>query len=126
MIWRVKPAALIKPCSGGNIHLAADYRLHALTLAFVIKLNSGKNIAVIGHGNCAHSHFAHTGNKLLEPARTVKQRIFTVNMQMNEFGHILFLSFVCILRLRSAAGSVLPQRQLTGDFFYPLKAMISA
>src|ERR1700730_8530598 len=77
----------------GDISLAADDRLDAGTLRFLIKFNRSEKIAVIGHSHRRHFEFRRFFHQLLHPDGPVEERVFGMEVKMNEriAGHLVSL-----------------------------------
>jgi hypothetical protein len=76
----------IVPASLGDIHLAADDRLHAARLGRVVKRFRRKKISVIGDSHGRHLAARGFIDDFLEVARAIQQAVIRVQMQVNESG----------------------------------------
>ena len=81
---RVKFMLLIKARARGNIDLAADDGLDALGLAGAIKIDRTVHHAMVGDGAGGLPHRLNELWKVADAARTVKQTVFGMDMQMSE------------------------------------------
>ena len=70
--------------SGGHVNLAADDRFHPGALRLLIKFNHAKQIAVIGDRHGRHLEFRGFFHQLLHSDTSIQQRIFGVQMKVNE------------------------------------------
>ena len=76
-------AAVIKPVLR-SVNLAADNRLNALALACLKKVNRAVHNAVVSQSKRRLPELLCSFRKLLYPAHSVKQAVFTVHMQMSK------------------------------------------
>ena len=67
-----------------DIRLDSQDRLDPILASDLIKLHRSKEIAVIGHSNRGHSKLLHTLDKRFNAIATIEQRIFGVQVKMNE------------------------------------------
>ena len=67
-----------------NIRLDAQDWLDAILASDLIKFHRSKKIAVIGHCNRGHSKLLDTLDKRFDAIATIEQRIFGVQVKMNE------------------------------------------
>ena len=81
---RVKFMLLVKARARGNIDLAADDGLDALGLAGAIKIDRTVHHAMVGDGAGGLPHRLDELWKVADAARTVKQTVFGMDMQMSE------------------------------------------
>jgi len=70
--------------STSDVRLATNDRLHAGALRFLVKFNRAKQIAMVGHGNSRHFEFSRLFHQFFHPDTAVQERVFSVQMQMNE------------------------------------------
>jgi hypothetical protein len=70
--------------SASNVHLAPNDRLDAGVLGFLVKFNRAKQIAMIRHRNGGHLEFRRLFHQFFHPDTAVEERVFSVQMQMNE------------------------------------------
>ena len=70
--------------TGGDISFATDDRFHPGALCFLIKFNCTKQISVVRNRDSRHLEFSRLFHQLFHPDTAVQQRIFSVQMQMNE------------------------------------------
>ena len=75
-----------------DVRLAADDRFDAGVLRFLVKFDRAEKIAVIGHGHRRHFEFRRFFHQLLHPHRAIEERVFGVEVEMNEgiAGHLTF------------------------------------
>ena len=81
---RVKFMLLIKARARGNIDLAADDGLDALGLTGAVKIDRTVHHAMVGDGAGGLPHRLDELWKVADAARTVKQTVFGMDMQMSE------------------------------------------
>ena len=67
-----------------DIRLDSQDRLDAILASRFIKLHSTKEIAMISHCDCTHSKLLHTFDESFDAIATIEQRIFGVQVKMNE------------------------------------------
>ena len=79
-------ARLVEARSIGDIHLAADDRLHADRVHGVVELDRAEHIAVIRDGAGRHPQLSDFRGQWLGPGGAVEERILSVEMKVNE-GH---------------------------------------
>ena len=72
--------------SPGDVHLAAEDRLHALLLARLVELDRAEHVAVVGEGHGAHAERLRAADEVLELQRAVQQRVLRVDVQVDELG----------------------------------------
>jgi hypothetical protein len=70
--------------SRSNISFATNDRFHSSALRFLVKFNRPKQIAVISDCNCGHLEFSCFFHQLFHPDGAIQQRVFRVQVQMNE------------------------------------------
>ena len=70
--------------TGGDISFATNDRFHPGALRFLVKFNRAKQIAVIRHRDSRHLVFSRLFHQLFHPDRAIQQRVFSVQMEMNE------------------------------------------
>ena len=75
---------LIKARARGNIDLAADDGLDALGLTGAVKIDRTVHHAMVGDGAGGLPHRLDELWKVADAARTVKQTVFGMDMQMSE------------------------------------------
>ena len=73
---------LIRQLSRRSIDLAAYYGLDSLLFTFFIKIYHAEHRAVVCDGKAVHAQFFGMAYKISYPRRTVKQAVFSMNMQM--------------------------------------------
>src|SRR5438876_6300628 len=67
-----------------DVHFAADDRLDRLRLGGEVKLEGTVEDAVIGQRDRRHIELFCRRDEVVDAARAVEQRIFTVNVEMDE------------------------------------------
>ena len=67
-----------------DVCFATDDRFHPGILRFLIKFDRAEKISVIGHRHRRHLEFLGAFHQLFHPNRTIEQRIFGMEMKMNE------------------------------------------
>ena len=70
--------------TAGDISFAANDRFYPGALRFLVKFNRAKQIAVIRHRDGRHLVFSRLFHQLFHPDRAIQQRVFSVQMEMNE------------------------------------------
>src|SRR5207244_13301149 len=70
--------------TGGHISFATNDRFYPGSLRFLVKFNRAKQIAVVRDRDGRHLVFSRLFHQLFHPDTAVQQRIFSVQMQMNE------------------------------------------
>ncbi len=70
--------------AGRDVGFATNDRFYSRPGRFLVKFNRAKQIAVIGDRDGRHLEFGRFFHQLFHSDRTVEQRIFGVQMQMNE------------------------------------------
>ena len=68
----------------GDVRFAANDRFDSGALRFLVKFDRAIQIAVIGHRDRGHLEFSRFFHQLFHPDRAIEQRIFGVQMQVNE------------------------------------------
>ena len=68
--------------AASHIHLAANDRLDTCGLGSLIKVNTAVHHAVIGEGHRILTKLLDPVHHTADPAGTVQEAVFTVNMQM--------------------------------------------
>ena len=68
----------------GDVGLHADDRFHAGGEAGLIKFDRAVEVAVVGDGDRGHLHFGGFLHERLHPHRAVEERVFSVEMEVNE------------------------------------------
>ena len=85
----VAPAAGAGKAVVADVDLAADDGLHALVLAFLIKVDGAVHHAVIGDGAGGHAVVLDPGHQAFDLGRPVQQAVFGMVVKMNET-HVSF------------------------------------
>ena len=81
------------PASCCHVGLAADNRLHAMFVSFLVKLNSPEHVAMIGHGDGRHAKRTDLFKQGIKLICAVEETILRMEVEMNELrGHSLFPS----------------------------------
>ena len=70
-----------------DIKLAPHNGLDPHLVRRIHKMNSPKNIAMVGHGNGRHSQLVHTMDQLVHIAGAIEHGIVGMEVEMNELGH---------------------------------------
>ncbi len=77
-------AALGPPVSRSHVDLAPENRLDAARAGVVVEDHRRKQVAVLGHGEGRHLQLHRLIEHFIDPARAVEQRVFGVQVKMNE------------------------------------------
>ena len=67
-----------------HVGLAADDRSDACRRGLLIKFNRSVEVAMVSNRDRGHAEFHRFSHQLFHPHRPIKQRIFSVQMEMNE------------------------------------------
>ncbi len=70
--------------TGGHISFATNDRFYPGALRFLVKFNRAKQIAVIRDRDGRHLVFSRLFHQLFHPDTAIQQRIFSVQMEVNE------------------------------------------
>ena len=70
----------IKTGARGHIDFTADYRMDALFLCFLIKIDHAIHHAMIRNGHTVHAQFFGPGDQLLDLIGPIKEAVFRMNM----------------------------------------------
>src|SRR2546423_15656704 len=85
VICRVAPRCrpiLVRP--GSNVGFATNDRFHPGVMCFLVKFNRPKQIAVIRDRYGRHFEFSGLFHQLFHPDTSIQQRIFSMQMKVNE------------------------------------------
>ena len=77
-------AGLVEARAVGDVHLAADDRLHLLLLHGVVELDRAEHVAVVGDGAGRHAQLGDALRQLFGPAGTVEEGVFGVEVEVSE------------------------------------------
>ncbi len=80
-----------KTIARGHVEFTADYGSDACIPGRLVELNSAVHGAMIGYGNGRHSQVSGFPDKAVNSAAAVKERIFAMNMEMDEWDSIFHL-----------------------------------
>ena len=72
----------VKSGSGRNIHFTAYNWLYSRLFCLFIKINRSIHYAMVGNRHGTLSQPLNSGNQVLNPAGSIQETVFTVNMQM--------------------------------------------
>ena len=89
---RVKLMLLVKSCTVGHIHLAADNGMDTLLLAGAVEVHRAVHDAVVGDSAGVLPHGLHQCRQVADAARAIQQTVFRMDMEVNK-GHGVTLSF---------------------------------
>src|SRR5436305_15201575 len=70
--------------SAGDVGLSTDYLFDPRLLGALVKIDRSKKIAVIGDRHRRHFHFHRLIHQLSHPHRAIEERVFGVQMEVNE------------------------------------------
>ena len=90
-------AAFRQPAAGRDVHLASENRLYSALLGVIVKNHRREHVPVLGDRQRRHLEPGRLIEELVDAARAVEQREFSVTMQMNE---MLISHWVCVDRYR--------------------------
>ncbi len=79
--------ALRAPVTRSHIDFAAENRVDATLARLVVKDDRREHVAVLGDRHRRHLQLDRFVEQLLDPAGAVEQRVFRVQVQMDEVGH---------------------------------------
>ena len=109
---RIHIVFLVETRTRRHVDLAPDYRLYPGGFRFFIEVHSAVHDTVVSDRKSCLSELHGTLHKIFDPAGTVEQAVFTVNMQMNKCHYVLLpayraapmylKSYVFIIPFRSA------------------------
>jgi hypothetical protein len=71
----------------GNVHLAARDRLDALFLRLAVEFDSAIERAMVSEGKRLHAQFSSAANQLRYAAQAIEERVFAVDVKVNESRH---------------------------------------
>ena len=80
-------AALRAPIAGRDVDLAAEDRLDALLLRLIVEDDRREHVAVLGDRERRHLQARRLLQQLVDAAGAVEQRIFGVQVQVDEITH---------------------------------------
>ncbi len=79
--------ALREPAAGCDVHLAPENRIEPARTRVVVKDHRRKQVAVLRDRNRRHLQPDGLVEQFVDPARAVEQRVFGVEVEVNELGH---------------------------------------
>src|ERR1700746_767360 len=77
-------SASIGSLTRGHVNFATDNRLNSGFLRSLIKLDDPIHVAMVGNGNRRHPVFDRPFHQVRDPDRAVQERVFSVQVEMNE------------------------------------------
>ncbi len=86
---QVVVALLLEATVVAHVHLTAENRLDSVLSGLSVELDGSGQRAVVGERNGRHLELGRPGGELWDPARSVEDRVFGVDVEVNErgFGH---------------------------------------
>ena len=83
----VEFAVAVAHAARREVTLDADDRFHAVVFARVMKFNCREHGAVVGDSNGGHAIFFGARGKSFGTRQTIEQRVFGMNVEVDEFSH---------------------------------------
>ncbi len=86
VVFADRPAAIV-PTAGRDVDLAAEDRPHAALAGVVVERDRREHVAVLGDRHRRHAKRFDLIQQLIDPASAVEQRVFGVQVKVDEIGH---------------------------------------
>jgi hypothetical protein len=77
-------ALLVEARARGDVHLAAEDRLHLLSPRRLVELDGAEEVAVVGESHGGHPQRLRALEEGVDLDRPVEKRVLTVEVQVNE------------------------------------------